>query len=52
MTAWHGLRRSDFDAAEPLTLFEVEDIKPGADVLGRPDKSGSPSLFTTASEEK
>ena len=47
---WSGMRRSDFDAAEPLTLFDVADIPVSADVLRRPDKSGTPGLFTDEEE--
>lgn len=39
---WTGLRRCDFDASEPLTLFDVER---DATAPAKADKCGTPDLF-------
>lgn len=33
MTSWAEMRRQDFDADEPLTLFDVDDLMPAPPVL-------------------
>jgi hypothetical protein len=44
------MRRSDFDVAEPLTLFDVEYIPASAEALGRASKQGGTSLFADEEE--
>ena len=39
---WTGMRRSDFDASAPLTLFDFEG---GATTPVKADKCGTPDLF-------
>lgn len=43
---WHEMRRCDFDASEPLTLFDIEG---GATAPVKTDKCGTPDMFTGAS---
>lgn len=43
MSDWTEMRRSDFDTALPLTLF---DIPGNGGTTVKPDKHGTPDLFT------
>ena len=42
---WAGMQASDFDAAAPLTLFDMSDID-NSMRLRKPDKCGTPDLFS------
>jgi hypothetical protein len=44
---WSSLRRQDIDAAEPLTLFDIEG---GATTVRTPDRCGTPDLFAAVAD--
>jgi hypothetical protein len=42
---WAGMQASDFDAAAPLTLFDMSATDNSMQ-LRKPDKCGTPDLFS------
>jgi hypothetical protein len=50
MRDWTTMRRSDFDAAEPLTLFDVAGV-PAGNTPVKADKYGTTDLFAALEEE-
>ncbi len=45
---WNTMRRSDFDASEPLTLFDIER---DATAPVKTDKCGTPDLFSSLEQD-